>query len=542
MMKTYTKIILTVCAVFALCLAAYAVTWNGATTIFSSQTRSDETYTSTKADQNSLLISTSGKVTINNATVTKTGDSLHSDNCRYYGVNAGVMCKSGDEKGETYFNGGNIQADAEGGDGLVCYYASAYLKDSVISSPKSRGVVAAEKGFVTLNNTRVYCDSLLPYGGAVCAEYWGNASISGGKAWGSACPAIYSEWYVFAENADLYSMDDPAVVVAETGNADIHDCTVRTGQESENPPFAVLFTNENSTGVSSFTMTGGEIDSIDKFSVQNSSPYIFLKEVTMSGYPGTFLEVYAGEDENGGAIGGNVTLDMLAQSAEGDVNVNSLASLKLNMDQGSSFRGCINNAGPEGDVAVTVTGGSVWTLTGDSYISTIDAESPDSVVLNGHTLYVNGTPYDPNDTAVTGVSLNQNTATVFVGDFIVLEAEVTPASAADKKVTWQSYDKTIATVDSYGIVTGVAPGTTTIRAKTREGGFTAKCKVTVKEPVVSVESVTLNKTKVTLDKGASVTLKATVAPAEATNKAVTWTSYDTAIATVDQNGKVKAVA
>ncbi|MBO4547993.1 MAG: Ig domain-containing protein, partial [Abditibacteriota bacterium] len=93
-----------------------------------------------------------------------------------------------------------------------------------------------------------------------------------------------------------------------------------------------------------------------------------------------------------------------------------------------------------------------------------------------------------------------------------------------------------------GKVKGVAPGTTTIRVKTKDGGFTAKCKVTVKEPTVAVTGVALDKTKVTLDKGASVTLKATVSPSDAANKAVTWTSYDTSIATVDANGKVKGIA
>ena len=97
-------------------------------------------------------------------------------------------------------------------------------------------------------------------------------------------------------------------------------------------------------------------------------------------------------------------------------------------------------------------------------------------------------------------------------------------------------------MDANGKVKGVAAGTTTIRVKTKDGGFTAKCKVTVTEPAVAVEGVSLDKTKATLEAGASVTLKATVTPSDATNKAVTWTSYDTSIATVDANGKVKGVA
>ncbi|MBO4549062.1 MAG: Ig-like domain-containing protein, partial [Abditibacteriota bacterium] len=455
MMKKYTKAVLAVCAVFGLCLAAYAVTWNGATTIFSSQTRSDESYASATANQNSLLISTSGKVTVNNAAVTKAGDSLQEELCRYYGVNAAVMCKSSDEKGQTYFNGGNIQADAEGGDGLVCYFASAYVTDSIISSPRSRGVVAAEKGFVSLKNTRVYSDSIQPYGGALCAEYWGNLSISGGKAWGSVCPAVYSRWYVFAEDAELLSQDSPAVMLADGGNAELHDCSVKLDPQSENPFYAVKFVTENdSSGQGSFIMFGGEIDSMDKFWAAASDAYIYLKEVDFPGFPGTFLEVDTGEDENAGIIGGNVTLDMQRQSAAGPISVSTLSSLNMTMDGESSFEGYINNAGPEGDVAVTVTGGSVWTLTGDSWISSLKIDGPENIELNGSILYVDGVPFDPAANQVTGVTLDKTSASVTVGGTVTLTASVTPSWAADKAVTWQSYDKTIATVDANGKVKG----------------------------------------------------------------------------------------
>ncbi|MBO4548631.1 MAG: Ig domain-containing protein, partial [Abditibacteriota bacterium] len=144
--------------------------------------------------------------------------------------------------------------------------------------------------------------------------------------------------------------------------------------------------------------------------------------------------------------------------------------------------------------------------------------------------------------AVTGVTLDKSTAKVEKGKTITLKAAVAPAGATDQTVTWSSYDKTIATVDSAGKVKGVAPGSTTIRVKTKDGGFTAKCKVTVTQAAVAVTGVTLNKTVASVAKGKTITLKATVAPADATNQAVTWSSSDTAIATVDSAGKVKGVA
>ncbi|MBO4548067.1 MAG: Ig domain-containing protein, partial [Abditibacteriota bacterium] len=107
--------------------------------------------------------------------------------------------------------------------------------------------------------------------------------------------------------------------------------------------------------------------------------------------------------------------------------------------------------------------------------------------------------------------------------------------------TWSSYDESIATVSAAGVVKAIAPGTTTIRVKTKDGGFTAKCKVKVTVPAVAVTGVSLNKTSLTLSKGSTETLKATVTPSNATDKTVTWMSYDTSIATVTSAGVVKGV-
>ena len=152
---------------------------------------------------------------------------------------------------------------------------------------------------------------------------------------------------------------------------------------------------------------------------------------------------------------------------------------------------------------------------------------------------------DPEDPiAVEGITLDKTTATVKEGANVTLTATVTPENATDKTVTWSTSNETIATV-SDGVVTGVKAGEVTITAKA--GDKSATCTVTVTaattEPeVVPVTGVTLSQTAVTLDIDQSITLTATVAPENATNKAVTWASDKTDIATVDANGKVTAVA
>jgi len=145
-----------------------------------------------------------------------------------------------------------------------------------------------------------------------------------------------------------------------------------------------------------------------------------------------------------------------------------------------------------------------------------------------------------NPVKVTGVTLNKETLVFTIGDPAqTLTATVLPDKATNKKVKWTSDNTEVATVKD-GTVTAVGIGEATITVTTEDGGKTASCTVTVNP--VKVTEVTLDKTTLTFTIGdAAQPLTATVAPANATNKKVTWTSSKTDVATVDENGTVTAV-
>ncbi|NBD25684.1 Ig-like domain-containing protein, partial [Paenibacillus glycinis] len=146
--------------------------------------------------------------------------------------------------------------------------------------------------------------------------------------------------------------------------------------------------------------------------------------------------------------------------------------------------------------------------------------------------------------AVTGVTLDKSEFTMTVGDEpVALTATVAPTDATNKDVTWSSDKTQVATVNATGQVTAVAPGTATITVTTLDGGFKATAEVTVKAATVAVTGVTLDKSEFTMTVGdAPVALTATVAPTDATNKDVTWSSDKAQVATVDATGQVTAVA
>jgi C1A family cysteine protease/uncharacterized protein YjdB len=141
---------------------------------------------------------------------------------------------------------------------------------------------------------------------------------------------------------------------------------------------------------------------------------------------------------------------------------------------------------------------------------------------------------------VTGVSLDKTAITLNPLNTQTLIATVTPTNATNKNVTWTSSNTSVATVAN-GVVTANAVGTAVITATTADGGYTATCNVTVTSSVVNVTGVSLDKTAITLNPLNTQTLIATVTPTNATNKNVTWSSSNGAVATVT-NGVVTANA
>ena len=143
--------------------------------------------------------------------------------------------------------------------------------------------------------------------------------------------------------------------------------------------------------------------------------------------------------------------------------------------------------------------------------------------------------------AVTGITLNKTTLTLTSGQQETLEAIIEPENATNKNVTWRSSNDNNAMVSPGGIVTALVPGDAIIFASTEDGGKTALCTLTVQSTQIAVTGITLNKTELLLTSGDQETLTATVAPDNATNKAVAWTSSDTRLAQVSQNGVVTAL-
>ena len=190
---------------------------------------------------------------------------------------------------------------------------------------------------------------------------------------------------------------------------------------------------------------------------------------------------------------------------------------------------CVDSYSLQNDFSATISG------LGQLQSIVIAAYSKDA---DGNVAYSSPITVTTDPVHVDGVTLNHDKLSLTEGQTETLIATITPSDAANKNLSWKSSNTSVAKVDATGKVTAVKVGTATITVTTEDGGKTATCEVTVIAPA---SGVSLNKSSLELIEGASETLVATITPANASNKNVSWKSSNTSVATVDVTGKVSAV-
>lgn len=139
---------------------------------------------------------------------------------------------------------------------------------------------------------------------------------------------------------------------------------------------------------------------------------------------------------------------------------------------------------------------------------------------------------------VDSITLDKTEFDVGKGRTYTIACNVGPEDASNPKVVWTSADPEIAKVSSKGVVTGVGTGSTTITCTADDGsGVSASAHVTV---ITAVKKVAFENRSLAVTEENSLSISASVTPEDATNPALKWTSSNTAIASVDENGKVTA--
>ncbi len=140
---------------------------------------------------------------------------------------------------------------------------------------------------------------------------------------------------------------------------------------------------------------------------------------------------------------------------------------------------------------------------------------------------------------VTSVKINEAVATLNVGETDKLTATVSPEDANNKNVTWSSSNLEVLSVDQEGNLEALVKGEATITVTTEDGDFDDSIDIEVKLPI---ETFSLELEALTLNVGASEQLVLNITPKDASDSDVVWSSSDSNVVTVDQDGNLTANA
>lgn len=396
------------------------VSYSAASEITESSTVNGKTYKSETAEQNALSVSGDIDVTATDITVTKSGDSSGGDNANFYGTNAAVIAKDG---ATLTIKNANITTNASGANGVFSYGGNGgqngaagdgttvVISDSTITTTGSgSGGIMTTGGGVTKASNLTVTTSGQSSAAIRSDRGGGTVTVDGGTytTSGLGSPAIYSTADITVSNAKLVSNLSEGVCIEGLNSITLNNCDLTANNTKRNGNATFLdsimiyqsMSGDSASGTSTFTMSGGSLTSKSGhvFHVTNTNAVINLNgvKITNSDSANVLLSVC----DDGWSGGSNIaTLNASKQTLSGAVLVGSNSTLTLKLSDASTFNGYINgkitNAGGSsvstqvGTVSVTLEGGSTWTLTGDSYVTSFTGDAS-NVISNGYTLYVNG--------------------------------------------------------------------------------------------------------------------------------------------------------
>lgn len=140
---------------------------------------------------------------------------------------------------------------------------------------------------------------------------------------------------------------------------------------------------------------------------------------------------------------------------------------------------------------------------------------------------------------LVGISFSETEIEVFKDDWVQLNVVFTPDNATNKTIKWTSSDVNIALVSGNGMVYGINEGTCSIIATSEDGNYIAICRAKVVNKNVPVESINFDKTQIIGKVSDKIKIEVTILPDNASNKTLSWSTTNEAIASVDNNGLVQ---
>ena len=375
-------------------------------------------YKSSTADQNAILLTGNIKSSLSNITVNKTGDSDGGDNTSFYGTNSGILAKDG---ANVTIKNATITTDATGANGVFSYGGSATtsnstgdgttvnISNSTITTSKDNSGGIMTTGGGTMKATNLTINTAGTSSAAIRSDRGGGTvTVNKGTytTTGKGSPTVYSTADITVKNATLISKASEGLVIEGKNSITLDNVKLTDTNNTLNgqsTTYKNIFiyqsmSGDADTGTASFSSKDSTIvtNKGDTLYITNTKATITLEnnKFTNNDSTGNFLRIQKDSWGNSGSNGGDVTLNATNQKINGNIVVDSISKLTMNLSNNSSFKGTINNSNA-GEVNLTLDKTSTITLTGDTYVKSLtNADTTNSNInLNGYKLYVNGKEY-----------------------------------------------------------------------------------------------------------------------------------------------------
>ena len=376
---------------------------------------SDETYESNTKDENTILVNGDVDVNMNNITVNKSGDSDGGDNTSFYGINSAILAKSG---AIVIIKNSNINTNATGANGVFSYGGSSTtnnssndgttvtISDSTITTTKDNSGGIMTTGGGIMNAYKLIINTSGISSAAIRTDCGGGkVNVDGGTytTTGQGSPTIHSTADIIVSNAKLIAKASEGVVIEGKNSVTLNNVTLTDTNNKLNgksTTYKNIFlyqsmSGDASNGTSSFTSKNSKITTNkgDTFYVTNTTAVINLENntITNNDKSGAFLRIKKDSWGNSGSNGGNVTLKATNQLINGDIVIDSISTLTMNL-KNSNFTGKINKSNSAKSIDLNIDKDTKIKLTGNSYVTSFTNEdaSNSNIDFNGYKLYVKG--------------------------------------------------------------------------------------------------------------------------------------------------------
>ena len=357
-------------------------------------------------DEEHAITADGEEASYSNVAVVKTGEA-EGDEADFYGANAAIFATNG---ATLTLSEITVNTDGKHANGVFSYGegTTVNISDSVIETTGNCSGGLMTTGGGTMNASNLLIHTTGNSSAAIRSDRGGGTvNVTGGSytTEGTGSPVIYSTADITVSDAEMESTASQGVVVEGQNSVTLNNVNLTANNVTKNSNKSEWYqavmiyqsmSGDADEGLASFAMNGGTLTNLngDIFFVNNTMATIDLTGATIvnEDEEGVFLRAAAAGWGSDGSNGGHVTMNASGQNIDGDMIVDEISSLNLYLKDSSSFSGAINSDGAGGDIYVEIEDGSTWTLTGDSYITSLTC-SAGSINLNGHKLYVNGEEY-----------------------------------------------------------------------------------------------------------------------------------------------------